>query len=165
MDWYAVHTKPRQEQRALVNLERQGYECYLPILTVEVLSRGATKTRDEALFPRYLFIRLDAEGTGKSWAPIRSTKGVNRLVSFGADPAKVDVRLIEDLRSRDPLKIDSRPKPFTQGERVLVAEGPFAGLEAIYQMDDGESRAMVLIELLSRSTRLATPLSALKRPD
>ena len=25
--WYAVHSKPRQEQRALANLAQQGYDC------------------------------------------------------------------------------------------------------------------------------------------
>jgi hypothetical protein len=33
--WYLVHTKPRQEDVALANLERQGYECYLPQLRIE----------------------------------------------------------------------------------------------------------------------------------
>ena len=35
MHWYLIHTKPRQELRALENLERQGYECYLPLLPTE----------------------------------------------------------------------------------------------------------------------------------
>ena len=38
--WYVVHTKPRQEDKALLNLERQGYRCYLPRLTVEKIRRG-----------------------------------------------------------------------------------------------------------------------------
>ena len=29
--WYLIHTKPRQESVALENLERQGYQCYLPV--------------------------------------------------------------------------------------------------------------------------------------
>ena len=35
MHWYVVHTKPRQEQRALVNLMQQGYECYLPLVETD----------------------------------------------------------------------------------------------------------------------------------
>ncbi|MEN9764019.1 MAG: transcription/translation regulatory transformer protein RfaH, partial [Pseudomonadota bacterium] len=37
--WYLVHTKPRQEDIALMNLERQGYTCYLPRLSVEKARR------------------------------------------------------------------------------------------------------------------------------
>ena len=38
--WYVIHTKPRQEARALTNLMQQGYQCFLPMITLEKLSRG-----------------------------------------------------------------------------------------------------------------------------
>lgn len=154
MHWYLIYTKPRQEQRALLNLEQQGYEGYLPLLASEKLQRGKLSVVEEPLFPRYLFIRLDTGQSGKSWGPIRSTKGVSHLVAFGNEPTKVDDRLIKLLRAQKDVLL-SKPRPlFQPGERVLVTEGPFAGIEAIYQMSDGESRAMVLIELLSKSTQL-----------
>ena len=83
MYWYLIYTKPRQEQRALLNLEQQGYECYLPLHAAEKLQRGKLSVVEEPLFPRYLFIQLDTSQTGKSWGPIRSTKGVSHLVAFG----------------------------------------------------------------------------------
>lgn len=163
MHWYVVHTKPRQEQRALLNLEQQGYACYLPTLAVEKIRQGALAVEDEPLFPRYLFIQLNSHQSGKSWSPIRSTKGVSRLVTFGAEPAKVDSQLIETLRQRR-AELSPEPQPlFTPGERVIVSDGPFAGLEAVYQMMDGERRAMVLIELLSKPTRLTVLPTKLRR--
>jgi hypothetical protein len=30
--WHVVHTKPRAEARALENLERQGFEVFLPMI-------------------------------------------------------------------------------------------------------------------------------------
>ena len=45
MHWYLVHTKPRQEGLALENLERQGYECYLPTLPSEKLRQGVVTVR------------------------------------------------------------------------------------------------------------------------
>ncbi len=101
MYWYLVHTKPRQEKCALENLERQGYQCYLPTLPSEKLRQGLLTVSDEPLFPRYLFIRLGQGDSAKSWAPIRSTKGVSRLVSFGVEPAKVEDGLIELLRVQE----------------------------------------------------------------
>ena len=58
MHWYLVHTKPRQEKCALENLQRQGFQCYLPTLLSEKLRQGVLTVVDEPLFPRYLFIRL-----------------------------------------------------------------------------------------------------------
>lgn len=101
MYWYLVHTKPRQEKCALENLERQGYQCYLPTLPSEKLRQGLLTVSDEPLFPRYLFIRLGQGDSAKSWVPIRSTKGISRLVSFGVEPAKVEDGLIELLRVQE----------------------------------------------------------------
>ena len=94
MNWYLIYTKPRQERCALDNLQWQGYECYFPTMPAEKLRFGKLGVVDQALFPRYLFIRLGQGPAAQSWAPIRSTKGVSRLVSFGTIPAKVDDALI-----------------------------------------------------------------------
>ena len=52
---------------------------------------------------------------------------------------------------------------YQPGEKLQVIDGPFAGLEAIYHMDDGLARGIVLIELLNRSTKLNVSLGALRK--
>jgi transcriptional antiterminator RfaH len=151
MHWYLVHTKPRQEWCALENLRRQGYQCYLPTLPSEKLRQGLLSVADEPLFPRYLFIRLGLGGAAKSWAPIRSTKGVSRLVSFGIEPARVHDGLVELLRTQEAAVQAEPERLFRQGARVRLTEAPFVGIEGIYQMADGERRVIVLIEILSKS--------------
>jgi transcriptional antiterminator RfaH len=150
MYWYLIHTKPRQEKCALDNLLRQGYECYLPTLPTEKIRQGLLKLADEPLFPRYLFIRLGRDDSAKSWSPIRSTTGVSRLVSFGTEPARVDNTLIDQLRAHEASCQTAPALRFTPGDRVRLTEAPFAGIEGIYQMAEGERRVMVLIELMSR---------------
>ena len=163
MHWYVVHTKPRQEQRALLNLGQQGYECYLPLLATEKLRQGALTVVQEPLFARYLFIRLSSTQSGQSWGPIRSTQGVSRLVTFGVEPAKVDAALIDLLRSRNDLRQQPAQRLFNQGDGVQIVDGAFVGLQGIYQIQDGERRAMVLIELLSKPTRLTVPIASLRK--
>jgi transcriptional antiterminator RfaH len=163
MHWYLIHTKPRQEQHALENLERQGYECYLPLIPVEKLCRGRLAVVDAPLFPRYLFIRLGTDDSDKSWGPIRSTKGVSKLVRFGNQPAKADEELIALLKSHERTR-QTTPEPlFKQGEPVRLTEGPFAGIEGVYQIADGELRAMVLIELLGKTAPLRVEVGGLRK--
>ena len=52
---------------------------------------------------------------------------------------------------------------FQRGEEVQIKDGPFAGLRAIYQMGDGEGRAMVLIEILSRPSQLTLSPASLRK--
>lgn len=152
--WYAIQTKPRQESVACVNLERQGYTCYLPRITLEKLRRGKKVLVEEATFPSYLFIQLDATGEGKSWAPIRSTFGVNKLVSFGGQPAKLETQQVEQLQEHEQTRSQSPTRLFNKGDKVVVLDGPFNGLEAVYQMDNAQQRCVVLLNLLSKQVPL-----------
>ncbi|MDR1855382.1 MAG: transcription/translation regulatory transformer protein RfaH, partial [Azoarcus sp.] len=147
MHWYLIHTKPRQEKIALENLERQGYRCYLPLYRKEKLRQRVLTVSNEPLFPRYLFINLGDSETDQSWRPIRSTKGVSRMVAFGNEPAKVDDALIDLLKQQEESLQGQLEPLFKPGELVKITEGPFAGIEGIYQMSDGEQRVMVLIEM------------------
>lgn len=163
MNWYLIHSKPRQEYTARQNLEQQGYECYLPLLPAEKLRQGALSVIDEPLFPRYLFIHLDPSGGSQSWGPVRSTKGVSRLVSFGSKPAKVEDGLVEMLRVQENVMRRQPQRHFIPGERVELRNGAFAGMDAIYQMSDGERRVLVLIELLSRPLQMSVTPSSLRK--
>jgi transcriptional antiterminator RfaH len=163
MHWYLVHTKPRQEKCALTNLEQQGYQCYLPTMPSERIRQGSLTVLDEPLFPRYLFIRLGQGDSAKSWSPIRSTKGVSRLVSFGIEPARVDDGLIELLRTQEASVQTEPERLFKPGERVRLTEVPFAGIEGIYQIADGERRVMVLIEILSKPLAVRVAPAGLRK--
>jgi transcriptional antiterminator RfaH len=171
--WHVVHTKPRLEQQALQNLERQGYTCFLPTLDVEKVSRGKFHVATEPLFPRYVFIQLehataDAGLNKQSWAPIRSTLGVQRLVSFGTSPAIVADELIAELVRQS----ENRAAPITifqQNDSVVIKQGAFAGIKGLYQrlaqMPSGETRAFVLVELLSKAISLPIEPEYLKKND
>ena len=123
MNWYLVHTNPRQEQCALENLQWQGYECYFPVKLAEKLRLGKMRTVEQPLFSRYFFILLGQGPSAQSWTPIRLTKGVNRMVTFGNTPAKVDDALIALLRSHEESVQAEPDRLFKSGERVRIASG------------------------------------------
>ena len=163
MNWYLIHTKPRQERNALLNLEQQGYSCYLPMLYREKIQHKTLSIIEEPLFPRYLFIQLDTSLSARSWGPIRSTKGVSRLVSFGTEPAKIAPCLIDLIRTQQS-KTQQNPESFFKlGEQVVVSDGPFRGVEAIYQTTDGEGRVVILMELLSKPVQIKLMPSNLRK--
>ena len=160
MSWLVVYTKPRLEAEALTQLERQGYQAYLPQLRVESVRRGKFDERLTPLFPRYVFVR-SPDDPRQSWGPIRYTRGVNRLVSFGHEPALMDDSIIDWLREQESSQ-DTQPL-FVPGQAVKVTHGPFSGLEGVFQMTDGEQRALVLIEMLSKPVVLKVSPAELKR--
>jgi len=156
MQWFVVHTKPRQEQRALENLQRQGFDAWLPMLTLEKLRRGRIEKVVEPMFSRYLFIQLDK--ITSNWSPIRSTLGVSKLVTFGNQPAAVPPAIVEALRVAPTPHV---PGYFSSGDAVRFVDGPLAGLEGLFEAPDGEARAMIFINLLSRPQVVSVDLKQL----
>ena len=154
--WYVVHTKPRQETRALENLQNQGFECFLPLLRVEKIRRGRLQKVIEPMFSRYMFIRLSE--ANQNWLPIRYTRGVNKLVAFGGYPAKVPSTLIHFMQVAPQAEVQ---RLFEPGDQLLIVDGPLKGLKGTYGSDDGEMRANVLVSLLGRPQNLKMALSAL----
>ena len=151
MTWYAVQTKSRQESVAALNLERQGYNTYLPKIRVRKRRRQQWHKVVEPLFPRYLFI--DVTSDEQSTAPVRSTLGVVGLVRFGTQLQAVPQQVISYLKKNEEADTGQRAAdewPHQPGDEVCVLEGPFAGLSGIYQMEKDEHRALLLIELLGR---------------
>ena len=155
MHWYAIHSKPRQEERALDNLQRQGFEAWLPMLTVEKVLRGKLVHVTEPMFSRYLFLRTTP--SMEDLSVVRSTLGVSQLVRFGTVPAKVPHAWVEAMRAQPAVQ----ESLLQQGDKVVLGEGMLKGLEAIYMQPDGELRAMVLVELLSKPHLVSYEMASL----
>lgn len=172
-DWFAVYTKPRQEQIALANLERQAFQCYLPLVDALQSTRAqrtakpsarSTGPRAEPLFPRYLF--LNAAPERQSLASVRSTRGVVSLVRAGVELIRVPAAIIAGLMSRMDagnglIALDDGA--LHAGERVQVFDGPFAAMEGVFKEYRGRSRSLLLLEILGRETAVEVEARLLHR--
>ncbi|SMC82308.1 transcription termination/antitermination NusG family protein [Polynucleobacter kasalickyi] len=167
MNWYVIHTKPRQEFRAQENLQNQGFEVYLPTISKEVIRSKSLEAKPEPLFARYLFIQLDQ--LHSNWFPIRSTRGVHQMLRFGmnTDPVKVPNELLELIKEQAKSFGQTTQKIFESNEQVMIQEGPMKGLsgsfQEIQQQANGEMRAMVLIDLLGKLQKIQVPVATLSK--
>ena len=154
-EWYLVQCKPRQDERAEENLLRQGYGCSRPTCRRERILRGQMQYVQESLFPGYLFIHMPE---GANWAPLRSTRGVARVVAFGGRPLAVGHELIVQLQSRARTHIIAT---FNPGDKVTILDQGFAGIESIFMTMDGEERVILLINLMNRQQQISLPLTSI----
>lgn len=159
--WYLLQCKPRQDERAEEHLKNQQFVCYRPLIEVEKRKNGRLTQVKESLFPGYLFVHLRLDD---NWAPLKSTRGVSRIVHFGKGslPYPVADSLIHSLQERIAQQATTPAPLFTPGEKVFIQEGCFANLEAIFEQMDGERRVMLLLNLLGRQQRIALPLDAVR---
>ena len=163
-DWFAVYTKPRQEQIALEHLERQGFDCFLPMALNPYQRRSQKQLRIEPLFPRYLF--LNAEASQQSLGPVRSTRGVCKLVRFGVELAQVPETVIRAIHSRCDAHtglVRLEPVPVEPGDQVKVFDGPLAGVSGLFQARTGEQRALLLVQMMGRQTKVEVDCMLLQK--
>ncbi|MGO1295957.1 MAG: transcription/translation regulatory transformer protein RfaH [Vibrio sp.] len=153
--WYLLYCKRGEQRRAKLNLENQGVECYYPEVRVEKVLRNKRQVVKEPLFPSYVFICFDVE-LGPSFTSIRSTRGVVDFVRFGAQPKCISEQLVSDLQSVEEQGLLVVQKQVPQkGEQMMVTGGQFAGIEAVYQEPDGETRSIMLVKMINQKVELS----------
>ena len=145
--WYAVHTQPKREFYARLQLEGQGFRVFLPkgLRTI----RHARKMTDveAAFFPRYLFVELDL--TRHPWRRVNGTFGVTNLVMRGDLPHPVPRGVVETMvNSIDRNGLLRLDQGLVVGAQVRLTAGPFAEQLGILDRLDGSGRVRVLLELL-----------------
>ena len=151
-NWHLLYCKRGQIARAIEHLERQQVICFTPMVTIEKLIRNKRTLVTEPLFPNYLFIQFDPEVIHTT--TINSTRGVNAFVRFGRYPVTVPQEVIDTLQSPTPSSvIYSEENVPHSGDYVLITEGVFQGIKAIYQEPDGETRSILLLKILNNEVK------------
>lgn len=155
-------TKPLKESYAVEKLTEQGFTVYCPLRPHEKLVRHKPVIKHLPLFPRYLFIEQDKIFTQQQHV-LRSTPGVSQLIKQGEMAIKVNDEVIDAIRSLEQSHQSAPESFFTQHEPVKIRDGVYQHLEAIYLQDDGEQRALLLIQLLQKDTILSVEKSSLQK--
>ena len=146
--WYLVKTKPRNENKVFTRLDEAGFDSIFP--TIRKKSRKKEHPDIRPLFPTYLFVRFALE----QLRTIRYTRGVAKVISFGAEPQEVGEEIIAAVRERMDeegiVTLVNPPDDWKPGDRIRIGEGPFAGLEAIFleKLPDRD-RVVLLLEAVS----------------
>ncbi|WP_421693815.1 transcription termination/antitermination protein NusG [Aestuariivirga sp.] len=162
--WFAVNTLPSAEKRAHVNLVRQGWHCFCPLVSRTIRSGRHLLTQPRPLFPSYLFLRLDPQQC--RWRSVDGTYGVRAIVKSGDLPAPLPAGCIETLikMSDDDGKV-TFASSLVAGENVRFLAGPFAGFIGQLEHLDPYGRITVLLELLGRATRISAAASEVLPAD
>ena len=87
--WQLVYTKSRAERWVELNLRRQHFHTLLPLVRA--------RTGFQPLFPRYIFVGIGPDASAR---PIAGTRGVQYIVHFGSQPARVPLEVVRDVYAR-----------------------------------------------------------------
>ncbi len=148
--WYVLHTRSRHESVAAEGLLKKSMVVFLPKIRVRSQRRDRKATIQIPLFPGYLFVKTDLHP--HTHLEIVKTAGVVRLIGSTHGPVPVAEDTIESLKimiaANMPIATGHK---LQQGDRVLVVNGPFAGVSGTFVRYRGQGRVVVNIEALGQT--------------
>jgi transcriptional antiterminator RfaH len=151
--WHLVQFKPNSHRLAVWNLQRQGFETFLPLQEITRIKASRFTVNLRPLFPGYMFVGFELNAA--PWRTINSTIGVSRLVSFANNYKPLPLNLILGLMLRCDEGGKLLPsKTLNAGDSVEVLTGPFANFVATVEKIDEQQRVWVLMEFMGQSTRM-----------
>ncbi len=160
--WYIVHAYSNFEKKVAeaikeraraANLDHLFDEVLVPSEEVLEIRRGRKVQSERKLFPSYVLVKM--EMTDAAFLLIKNTPKVTGFL--GAENKAIPISEAEALRILSQVKEGvERPKPtisFEIGEKVRVADGPFASFEGfIEEVDDERARIKVAVSIFGRPT-------------
>lgn len=145
-EWYLVHVRAGKEKAVRDQLSQRLPEVFLPTLRARVRRWNKLISTIVPLFPCYLFAMFLMQ---YDLLQVRSSPGVREVVTAGSEPLVVPPSIIDQLKERcsnGPIELPA--KSLHQGERVIIADGPFRGFEALFERYlSGPERVAVLLSV------------------
>jgi len=155
-EWFILQFKANSHLLAAKNLNRQGFETFLPLhnTTSRKLSRFINTSKP--LFPGYMFIKFDKAES--QWHKINNTYGVSRLITFNSLLESIPTKFVDSLMKRYNLSGKLLPiQKLKKGDQVKILEGPFANFIANIEKYETDQRICILMDLMGRKTKIQTP--------
>ncbi len=148
--WYAVRTRSRHEKLVARQLEKQGIQSYLPVITKISQWSDRRKEVEEPLFSGYTFVRLDPSSSER--VRVLQTQGVVSFVGVQGAGIPIPDREIENINLLLASKLAYEERPFLHvGQRVRVCGGALDGMEGILTAENSDRSVVISIGLIQRS--------------
>ena len=151
--WLIAQIKPNSYNSAIQNLERQGFETFLP--TMEITQRKKDKfiVKNDYVFPGYMFVCFEPHIL--SCTKINSTYGVSKILAYNKKPSEISSDLILELKKRYQINTNPMQKVNLQkGDSIKFYAGPFVDLIAKVESVEKNNRIWVLLEVMGGKHRL-----------
>jgi len=146
--WFAVRVKSRSEKSVAEIARYNGFEQFLPLYRSRRRWSDRVKSLDLPLFPGYVFCRVDPVCR----LQLLTIPGVQHIVGAGKTPLPVSDGEILALQVAAQSGLPAEPWPFLRaGQRVLLEDGPLAGLEGLLVEIRKNYRLLLSVSLLNRS--------------
>lgn len=148
--WFAVRTRSRHEKLVARQLESQGIESFLPIVTQTRAWSDRRKQVETPLFSGYTFLRMIHSSDER--VRVLKTQGVVSFVGVRGTGTPIPDHQIDDIKALVTSRLPYEERPYLRiGQRVRVRGGALDGVVGILVAENGDRSLVISIEPIQRS--------------
>ena len=157
--WYALYVRPRSEKKVQSQLEDQGIEVYLPLVTRIKQWSDRRKKVEEPLFKSYVFVHSNA----KEHNTVLSVYGVIKFVTFEHQAVVVPdnqivaiKKFVQDYEHGEEYKMQNNME-LKVGQKVRIISGPMKDLKGRLETICNKRHLIVYIDVVGQYLRIHIP--------
>lgn len=170
-NWYAIHTYAGYENAVLRNLKQRieslGMEDRIFNVVVptekKIKIKGNKRVEEEEkIYPGYVLV--DMIVTDDSWYVVRNTPRVTGFVGSGVVPVPLEKKEVDALFGRMNASQTKHVIDLSDGDLVIITDGPFKDLEGkVSEVDSERGKIRVLVSMFGRETPVELDFLQVKR--
>ena len=159
MNYYAIQVKTKGEEK-FIKLFRYLYpevslSMHFPQRRIDIRRKGVIRQSTASIFPGYVFIEAESEDILDHQWKFRRTDGFYRFLRSNQNITPLserDLELVLHFINRGNPYVGISKVYFNENSRIVVIDGPLAGLEGrIIKVDKRKKRAKVKMNLYDDS--------------
>ncbi len=150
--WHALYVRSRAEKKVLSQLEDNGFQAYLPLITQVRKWSDRKKKVEEPLFKSYVFVYSNE----KEHIPILNVYGVIKFVTFEKKAVVVPEnqilaikKFVNEYESGEEYKMQNNAD-LKEGQMVRIINGPMKGLVGRLDTIRNKRHLIVFIEVVGQ---------------
>lgn len=154
--WYLIYTRPQREKKVASYLFQNGINAYLPLVKTLRQWHDRKKYIEAPLFPSYVFVYLKDV---QCYYTSLSCDGALYFVKTKTENVRVSEKIIQDIQLvvSNAKDVEVSVEKLAAGQKVLVVEGPFAGLTCEVIEHKSRQKISVHVQCLQRNLLVQIP--------
>ncbi|MDD9868197.1 MAG: transcription termination/antitermination protein NusG [Candidatus Campbellbacteria bacterium] len=170
-NWYAVHTYSGYEESVMRNLkqrvvtlgmENRIFDVIVPTEKCVKIKGGKRTEVTEKIYPGYVLVNMIVDD--ETWYTVRNTPRVTGFVGVGTSPVPLSEEESKKIFSRMEQTTPMYETDFTEGDMVVVIDGPFKDLEGrIGSVNHEEGKVKVYVPMFGRETGIELDFLQIRR--
>ena len=169
--WYAIHTYSGYENAVTRNLKQRidslgmNDKIFNVVVPTEKKIRvkgGKRVMEEERIYPGYVLVEMIVDD--ESWYVVRNTTRVTGFVGSGTQPVPLTQAEYDSLMKRMSTDTVKHKVDVSEGDLVIITDGPFKDLEGkVGGVDEKSGKVKVLVAMFGRETPVELDFLQIKR--